>query len=175
MYAATAAETSGRPQSSYFGMKPRRRRIVSALTGGIAGSFLMDVAQYTWALGFERGRPSNDQDEETEAITAVVEILTDLAPRLFRKANAAPTGRAIHYLFGVAFAAAYLSVFEDRRPAVVRGAVFGTLLWLLSDRILIPVFKLGRPWSRYSIAERTNALVSHLVYAIVVEFSRRPQ
>jgi hypothetical protein len=46
------------------------------------------------------------------------------------------------------------------------------LLWLLSDRILIPLFKLGRPWSRYSPAERSNAFVSHLAYALAVEFTR---
>jgi uncharacterized membrane protein YagU involved in acid resistance len=60
---------------------------------------------------------------------------------------------------------------RERAPIVgtARGAVFGTALWILSDRILIPAFKLGRPWGRYSRSERTNALVSHLAYAMVVE------
>jgi uncharacterized membrane protein YagU involved in acid resistance len=133
----------------------------------------MDVAQYGWARAFESRRPSGDQDEETEAITSVVALLTRLAPRVFREADAAAIGRAIHYVFGVGFAAAYLAAFPKGRPTIVRGAVLGTLLWLLSDRVLIPVFKLGRPWSRYSRSERSNALVSHLVYAIAVEFSRR--
>jgi uncharacterized membrane protein YagU involved in acid resistance len=110
--------------------------------------------------------------EETEAITSVLAILTRWAPRAFPQTNAAAIGRAIHYVFGVGFAAAYLYLLPNRRPTLTRGAVFGTLLWLLSDRILIPVFKLGRPWSRYSKTERANALVSHLAYAIVVEFSR---
>lgn len=133
----------------------------------------MDLTQFAWAKAFESNRPSSDQDEETEAITAVVAFLTRLSPRVFRATNAPAIGRAIHYVFGIAFAAAYLATLPNRRPTLLRGAVFGTLLWLLSDRILIPVFKLGRPWSRYSVTERSNALVSHLAYAIVVEFSRR--
>lgn len=154
-------------------MSSRRRLTAIAIVGGAAASLCMDATQFAWARAFERKRPSNDQDEETEAITAVVAWLGRLLPRLSHATNAAATGRAIHYVFGIGFAAAYLSLLPGRRPAVTRGAVFGTLLWLVSDRILIPVLKLGRPWSRYSISERSNALVSHLVYALVVEFSRR--
>lgn len=155
-------------------MTPRQEFFRSAILGGAAASLAMDVAQYAWARVLERDRPVDDQDEETEAITAVVALLSRYAPRIFRTTNAAPIGRAIHYVFGVGFAAAYLYLLPQRRPAIVRGSVFGTLLWLLSDRILIPVFKLGRPWSRYSVTERSNALVSHLAYALVVEFSRPP-
>jgi hypothetical protein len=61
----------------------------------------------------------------------------------------------------------------NRRPQVIRGTAFGIVLWLVSDRILIPLFKLGRPWSRYSISVRSNALASHLAYALIVEFACR--
>jgi uncharacterized membrane protein YagU involved in acid resistance len=132
----------------------------------------MDIAQYGWAWAFEAQRPTENQDEETEAITSVVALLTRLLPAVFRPANASATGHAIHYVFGIAFAAAYLAALPNRAPTVGRGVIFGTLLWLLSDRILIPAFKLGRPWSRYSKSERSNALVSHLAYALAVEFSR---
>jgi hypothetical protein len=153
-------------------MSPRQRFLTSAIVGGSVASLCMDVAQYTWAFLLERDRPSGDQDEETEAITSVVAILTRLSPGTFPAANAAQIGRVIHYVFGIGFAAGYLYLLPRGPATLLRGSVFGTLLWLLSDRILIPVFKLGRPWSRYSVTERSNALVSHLVYAIIVEFSR---
>jgi hypothetical protein len=153
-------------------MNRRQRFLTSAIVGGSVAALCMDVAQYLWASALERNRPSGDQDEETEAITSVVAILTRWSPVAFPAANAAHIGRAIHYVFGVGFAAAYLYLLPRGPATLVRGSVFGTLLWLLSDRILIPVFKLGRPWSRYSVTERSNALVSHLVYALVVEFSR---
>lgn len=132
----------------------------------------MDIAQFMWAQILERDRSPDDQDEETEAITAVVGYLTRFAPRVFRAADAKAIGHTIHYVFGIGFATAYLYLLPNRRPTATRSAVFGTLLWLLSDRILIPVFKLGRPWARYSVTERSNALISHLAYALVVEYSR---
>ncbi len=153
-------------------MTPRQHFLAAAILGGSAGALAMDIAQYAWAQALESNRPIDDQDEETEAITAVVALLARFAPNVFRAANAPAIGRSIHYLFGVAFAAAYLSLLPNRQPALARGCIFGTLLWLLSDRILIPILKLGRPWSHYSVSERSNALVSHLAYAIVVEFSR---
>jgi hypothetical protein len=160
------------PRVVYAGVSPRRRLLLSALAGGSAGAFLMDITQFVWAQAFERNRPSGDQDEETEAITSVVAWLMRAAPAVLRDADAALLGRAIHYLFGVAFAAGYVALVPARRPVALRGAVFGTLLWLASDRVLIPAFKLGRPWSRYSPAERANALASHLVYALTVEYTR---
>jgi uncharacterized membrane protein YagU involved in acid resistance len=153
-------------------MNPRDRALTAHVFGGLAGAFVMDAVQYSWAKLFESGRPSGDQDEETEAITSVVGLLTKLAPSVFPASAAPALGRAIHYVFGIGFAAAYGELIGKRRPALGRGAAFGTALWLMSDRILIPVFKLGRPWSRYSPAERANAVVSHLAYALVVEFAR---
>ena len=153
-------------------MTPRGGLITSAVIGGAGGSLAMDIAQFVWAQALERNRSPDDHDEETEAITAVVGYLTRFAPRIFREADAQVIGHTIHYLFGIGFAGAYLYLLPNRQPNMTRGAVFGTLLWLLSDRILIPVFKLGRPWSRYSMTERSNALVSHLAYALVVEYSR---
>ncbi len=153
-------------------MTPRQQFVASAVVGGSAGSLAMDLAQFGWAQALERNRPSGDHDEETEAITAVVGYLTRFAPSVFPQAKAETIGRVIHYVFGIGFAAAYYYLLPSRRPAKTRAAVFGTLLWLLSDRILIPVFKLGRPWSRYSVSERSNALVSHLTYALVVEYAR---
>ncbi len=143
----------------------------SAIIGGIAGSFAMDVAQFGFAQLFESKRPSGDQDEETEAITSVVERLASWFPPL-AQLDSRTMGRAIHYVFGTAFAGGYLAAFPARRPDLVRAISFGILLWMLSDRILIPAFKLGRPWSRYSRMERSNALISHLTYALVVEYGR---
>ncbi len=153
-------------------MTPQQRFVATAIVGGIAGSLGMDIAQAAWSKVLERDRSPDVQDEETEAITSVVGYLTRFAPGVFPARGAKTIGHVIHYLFGIGFAAAYVYVLPNRKPASVRAATFGTLLWLLSDRILIPVFRLGRPWARYSMSERSNALVSHLVYAFGVEYAR---
>jgi hypothetical protein len=74
---------------------PRRRIYAAAIVGGSAGSFAIDVVQYTWARAFERNRPSGDQDEETEAITAVAALLGRAVPGVFRPGDAAAIGRVI--------------------------------------------------------------------------------
>lgn len=53
------------------------------------------------------------------------------------------------------------------------GVAYGTGLFLVSDRVLIPALKIGRSWDRYSRAERANALLSHIMYGVVVDLARR--
>jgi uncharacterized membrane protein YagU involved in acid resistance len=146
------------------------KRVDAALVGGVAGSFAMDVAQNLFTGIFERNRPPEVQDEEVEAIVGVVRVIAKYAPIVGTERVAGPVGHALHYAFGCGFALAYVAV-RERVPAIgiAGGAVFGTALWIVSDRVLIPAFKLGRPWARYSPSERTNALVSHLAYAMTVE------
>jgi uncharacterized membrane protein YagU involved in acid resistance len=146
------------------------KRVAAAVVGGVAGSFAMDVAQNAFTAAFERERGPGVQDEEVEAIVGVVRVIARYVPIVGTERVAGPVGHALHYLFGCGFALAYVAA-RERVPAVglAGGAVFGTALWIVSDRILIPAFKLGRPWSRYTPAERTNALVSHLAYAMTVE------
>jgi hypothetical protein len=145
-------------------------RVGAALVGGIAGSFAMDLAQNGFTTAFERKRAPDVQDEEVEAIVGVVRLIARFAPIVGSARLAGPVGHALHYLFGCGFALAYTAV-RERVPAVglAGGAAFGTALWIVSDRVLIPALKLGRPWERYSPSERTNALVSHLAYAMTVE------
>ncbi len=153
-------------------MTSKQQLFGSAILGGSAGALVMDAVQAGWTRAFDAGRPPDDQDEETQAITAVVALLKRLAPRLLHRTPSAVAGRAIHYVFGIGFAGAYLALLPRGRPHALRGFAFGTLLWLLSDLLLIPLLKLGRPWARYSVTQRANALLSHWAYALVVEYCR---
>jgi uncharacterized membrane protein YagU involved in acid resistance len=129
----------------------------AATVAGIAGSFAMDVVQDTWSAIFSRNRVGEERDEETEAIVAVVK-------------HPGTVGRILHYLFGSAFGLAYAAMrTQDRRVAAGGGTAFGGALWLLSDVVLIPTARLGRPFWRYSRADRWNAVLSHLAYAATLE------
>jgi uncharacterized membrane protein YagU involved in acid resistance len=133
----------------------------------------MDVVQYALAQTFERHRAKGDRDEEVEAIEGVVRILGRYVPALFAGTRAPGAARAVHYVFGVGFAAAYVAGVR-RAPwlATSGGVPFGAALFVLSDRILIPVTRLGRTWSHYSRAERFNAFASHVTYGVVLETVR---
>jgi hypothetical protein len=130
----------------------------------------MDLAQDGFDVLFERGRAAGDRDEETEAIVSVVRRISPYVPGQLAERYPGIAGRALHYVFGGAFALAYAFA-RERRPgiATAKGSAFGTGLWFLSDVVLIPSAHLGRPLFRYSRAERLNALVSHLAYGTIVE------
>ena len=149
------------------------RRLTATIGGGLAASFAMDVVANAWARAFEKTRAATDLDEEVEAIASVVRMLAAWMPTLSGEARARAAARALHYLFGVGFAWVYVAAVPRARWIASSGGVpFGAGLFVLSDRILIPVFKLGRPWGGYSRSERANALVSHLAYGVVLEFAR---
>ncbi len=144
-----------------------------AIVGGAAASFAMDVVQDGFAALVERRRAPGDRDEEVEAIETVVRLVGKLAPDLASDGVAHVTARALHYAFGIGFAWAYVAA-TRRAPklAAGRGVAFGTGLFVLSDRILIPMLKLGRSWDRYSRTERLDAWLSHVAYGAVLESAR---
>lgn len=149
------------------------RFVLAATAGGVAASFAMDAVQTSVARIFERGRTFDERDEEVEAIDSVVRLLGTFAPALARAGRARVTARALHYGFGIAFAYAYVAVAE-RVPFVAtgNGIAFGTALFVVTDRIVIPTFGLGRPWRGYSKSERFNAFASHVAYGVVLESLR---
>ncbi len=155
-------------------MKRIREFLTASIVGGIGASLAMDLVQDGFGALYARGRPEGELDEEVEGIASVVRILSAAAPRLFPARYAPAEARAIHYVFGVGFAAAYVAG-AARAPwlAASGGVAFGTGLFLLSDRILIPALKLGRSWSRYSKLERANALLAHVAYGVVLECARQ--
>jgi hypothetical protein len=149
-------------------------KVVASVGGGLAASLAMNLVQNAWARAFERKRAATDLDEEVEAIAAVVRVLATWVPSLAGESRARVAARAMHYLFGIGFAWAYVvAVPRARWLASSGGIAFGTGLFVLSDRLLIPMSGLGRSWNGYSRPERANALASHIAYGVVLEFARR--
>ncbi len=152
-------------------MKPVARTALVGTAAGVAAAFAMDVVQDGLATLLERDRESDDRDEEIEAVVRLVETFV---PGLASERRSHVTARALHYAFGIAFACAYVAA---TRPfgwlAAGGGVAFGTGLFVLSDRILIPMLKLGRSWDRYSRSERLNAWASHVAYGVVLDYVRR--
>ena len=151
----------------------RARELIAGVGGGMVASYAMDVVQDLWDALFERGRAPQDLDEETEAIASVVRVIGRVAPVVRGERHERFAAKAVHYVLGVAFAGAYAAaVPRVRALAAAGGFAFGAGLFVLSDRILIPMLKLGRSWDRYSRSERANAFVSHVAYGVVLETVR---
>lgn len=154
-------------------MSPILRRRIVTIAGGAAASLAMDLVQEGFAGLFERSRRRDDRDEEVEALQTVVRIVGTLVPGIATGASARVTARALHYTFGIGFAFAYVAaVRRVRFISAAGGVAFGTGLFVTTDRILIPMLRLGRSWNRYSRSERLNALASHVAYGVVLETLR---
>jgi putative membrane protein len=113
-------------------------------------------------------------EEEADAAGNVVDILTRrvLHTRL-RRDRRQRAAIAFHFAFGTLAGAMYGAVAESV-PVVTAGmgAPFGTLEWLLGNKLTAPRFGLLKPRNSYSRHERLQTLVSHVVFGVVTEMTR---
>jgi hypothetical protein len=70
---------------------------------------------------------------------------------------------AVHYLFGAAWGGLYGLARESFHAP---GTVFGAMVWLVSDNLLLPAFRLAGWPNQYRLAEHRYALQAHLVYGL---------
>jgi len=141
-----------------------------ALVAGTAGSLAMDAIYAASAAALDRHHAPDDVDEETEAIVATVRRLAPHVPVTLAKERPRTTGRAVHYLFGCAFALGYGRL-RGAVPAFSKlgGLPYGAAVFLLSDLVLVPAAHIGRAWFRYGARERAIALGAHLAFAACLE------
>ena len=83
-------------------------------------------------------------------------------------------GQIVHYAYGAAWGAAF-GLFARRvaLPPIAAGCVFGAGLWLVSDELLVPAFKLSPPPRRFPLLTHGKALAAHLIYGAVAGGSFR--
>lgn len=78
-------------------------------------------------------------------------------------------GWVIHGLVGIALALVYAGVFATRLPGkpVVRGALYGFLVFLVAQVVFMPAVGAG-VFSRGDVAMIVGSLIGHLVYGGLV-------
>ncbi len=83
-------------------------------------------------------------------------------------------GRIVHYVFGAAWGGLYGIVRGSTRslrgPLGVLGGVLGfsTLVWVASDNVLLPAFRLAAWPQHYPARNHAYALAAHVVYGTAV-------
>lgn len=78
-------------------------------------------------------------------------------------------GWMIHFVVGIVFAFAYAAVFVGRLPGapLVRGLLFGSLIFLLAQVVFMPAVGAG-VFSRGELSLLTGSLLGHLVFGGIV-------
>jgi hypothetical protein len=72
-------------------------------------------------------------------------------------------GTLVHYAFGAGWGGLYGLVRESTRVSAVG---FGAFVWMASDHLLLPAFRLAAWPNRYSLKEHHYALQAHFVYGL---------
>lgn len=84
-------------------------------------------------------------------------------------------GKLVHYAYGTAWGAGFALAARALAPRapLASGAAFGLLLWLLSDELLVPLFRFSRPPARYPPTSHAKGLAVHLVYGVATDAAWR--
>jgi hypothetical protein len=145
--------------------------LARGLLAGAAGAGLQSLffrATRNWApeptpVRPEDSRPSLGETESgLEAMgRRLVEDLMQRGP--LGEAEKRRVATAVHYFFGAAWGGLYGLWRESFRSP---GTVFGAVVWLASDNLLLPAFRLAGWPNQYRLAEHRYALQAHLVYAL---------
>lgn len=144
------------------------RGLVAGALGGLFASAVMNNFQALAAplLPPSDAPPATEVAADKLAIAAAGVAVPD-------KAKPA-AGNAVHYGFGAALGAAY-GLAAEWSPAVTAGAGtgFGAAAAGLFDEIAVPALRLSPPPAETPAGLHLYGVISHLVYGVALEASRR--
>ncbi len=141
---------------------------------GLAASWLMSAAyRPIWRAGSEetRRRERDAQAGMPPATIRAAEAAAAAVGRRIPEERKGLGGWIVHYAYGVAWGAAFALAARALAPRapVASGLAFGAVLWLLSDEVLVPLFRFSRPPVRYPASTHAKGLAAHLVYGVATE------
>jgi hypothetical protein len=114
--------------------------------------------------------PAEPEQASEPPTQTVARRAAGLAGRTLSDAQKQRGANLVHFGFGALWGLGYGLVRESlpvaRHPLVAAG--YGTLVWGLSDNLLLPAFKLGGWPRRYSLPTHAYAWIAHLVYGATV-------
>jgi uncharacterized protein DUF1440 len=168
--------------------------IAAGLIGGLTASWVMNQFQAVWskaAKSFEKpngaqtiqsserrtapqASEENEENQDDATVKAARAISEGVFGRELREHEKKTAGAAVHYAFGTATGGLYGAIAEFA-PEVTIGAglPFGASFWLVADETAVPLLGLSKPPTEYPVSTHVYALVSHLVYGLTAEFTRR--
>jgi len=130
-------------------LKSMKPQVTKAVAGGLVGTVVMTLMMYFVAPNMT-GR--------------TIDIASELGQMM---GGSWAAGMAAHFLNGVViFPVIYVFVLFQYLPGapVLRGAIWGVLLWLAAQMVLMPMIGNGFFSSNLGPPSAVASLVSHLVY-----------
>lgn len=164
--------------------------VAAGIVGGLVGSFVMNHFQAALAklkaapspprrpdrLGGHGAQQQKSQEtgEEPATVNAAQAISDAVLHRRLSGREKDRAGNLLHYLFGSAVGGLYGAIAEEA-PGVKAGfgILFGSVVWLTSDEIAVPMLGLAKPPRKYPLSTHLSALAAHHVYGAATELTRR--
>ena len=144
-----------------------RGMIAGAIGAGVQSLFFKATARWMpkpTRLPPALRKPEPEAQEESPLQTVsrrTVEGLMQRGP--ITKETKSAAGSAIHYLFGAAWGGVYALCRESFRTSPV---LFGLGVWMASDNLLLPTFRVAAWPQHYRLEEHHYAVHAHLVYGL---------
>ncbi len=157
------------------------KSIVAGAAGGLAGAFVMNqfqsfVSSVSEEVARREARPQPPKPGPDESAT--VKTAKAISERVFHHELSDDekkwAGPAVHYGFGAALGALYGGLAEAS-PVFAKGlgTAYGTAVWFGADEVAVPAAGLSGPPTRYPVGVHTQALVSHWIFALAADLTRR--
>jgi putative membrane protein len=151
--------------------------LVAGLMGGLAASFAMN--QFA-ALGSKiaQSRKGGKRKQQGENEDATMKLAERVSEGVFHHRLTGRekkwAGPVVHYTYGALAGGLYGALAERRRPVgALAGLPYGAALWLLGDEVAVPLFRLSKSPTQYSVSTHAWALASHAVYGTTADLVRR--
>ena len=149
------------------------QRIAFGLTAGAAATAVMDWSQESviplasdWIEGKLGHRSSsNGASSDGESEGSPAKIARRIADRIgvdLTHERAMELGNRIHWVYGTQWGLPF--ELSPMRHGPLTGAVYGTLLWLGSDELLLWAIGVAGKPTDYPISTHLKALAAHAVY-----------
>lgn len=141
--------------------------VLAGAAAGALGTYLMTYGQkaVSKAQSEEAQKLEKEGSFELSATALVAKRLAEPLGIGLEGEKAERAGLFVHYGFGAAQGALFgLLARKWRMPAVLRGVLFGSALWLVVDEVMVPALKLGPSFTRLPLSSHVKALAAHLVY-----------
>ena len=144
-----------------------RGMIAGAIGAGVQSLFFKATAQWRpqpTNLPPDLRKPEPEAQDESSLQTVARRTVEGLMQRgpLDAETKAA-AGSAVHYLFGAAWGGLYALCRESFRTSPV---LFGLGVWMASDNVILPAFRLAAWPQKYRLLEHHYALQAHFAYGL---------
>ena len=145
------------------------RAAVGGIAAGLIAGAAMNGFQALWTAA--SGGRSDEEPATTKAADKAARALTGEPLAAPLRTLADPT---VHYGLSAALGVAYGLAGEAAEwPRVGFGSGFGVATWGVLDEAAVPALGLAPPPTETPLATHAYALVSHLVFGVALEASRR--